>query len=394
MHLVDNLAAPTRILIVDDDASVRDVISVLLQEEGYECRTASSAEAALDIAAAEAPPLVISDMKMPGRDGIWLLEAFRERYPETAVIMLTGYGDTEAAVDCLRRGAVDYLLKPPKLTDLIRAIERALAKRRIELARKRYQKKLERKVRDRTGELRTALRNIQGTYQTTLLALVRALDAREHETSDHSQRVVKYTEGIAERLGLRGPELEEIGRGALLHDIGKIGVPDAVLLKPAKLTTEEWKEMRRHPDIGYDMIRSIEFLNTPAAIVLSHQERFDGRGYPRCLRGEEIHIGARIFAVADTLDAMTSDRPYRKGTTFENAVDEIQRCAGSQFDPEVVRAFMDIGVKNLRRIKDDMAATKARESGEIEQDARDAEEALDRALDTVDVATRIAQGQR
>ena len=394
MHLVDNLAAPTRILIVDDDASVRDVISVLLQEEGYECRTASSAEAALDIAAAEAPPLVISDMKMPGRDGIWLLEAFRERYPETAVIMLTGYGDTEAAVDCLRRGAVDYLLKPPKLTDLIRAIERALAKRRIELARKRYQKKLERKVRDRTGELRTALRNIQGTYQTTLLALVRALDAREHETSDHSQRVVKYTEAIAERLSLRGPELEEIGRGALLHDIGKIGVPDAVLLKPAKLTTEEWKEMRRHPDIGYDMIRSIEFLNTPAAIVLSHQERFDGRGYPRGLRGEEIHIGARIFAVADTLDAMTSDRPYRKGTTFENAVDEIQRCAGSQFDPQVVRAFMDIGVKNLRRIKDDMAAAKARESGEAEQDARDAEEALDRALDTVDVATRIAQGQR
>ena len=394
MHLVDNLAAPTRILIVDDDASVRDVISVLLQEEGYECRTASSAEAALDVAAAEAPPLVISDMKMPGRDGIWLLEAFRERYPETAVIMLTGYGDTEAAVDCLRRGAVDYLLKPPKLTDLIRAIERALAKRRIELARKRYQKKLERKVRDRTGELRTALRNIQGTYQTTLLALVRALDAREHETSDHSQRVVKYTEVIAERLSLRGQELEEIGRGALLHDIGKIGVPDAVLLKPAKLTTEEWKEMRRHPDIGYDMIRSIEFLNTPAAIVLSHQERFDGRGYPRCLRGEEIHIGARIFAVADTLDAMTSDRPYRKGTTFESAVDEIQRCAGSQFDPEVVCAFMDIGVKNLRRIKDDMATAKARESGEIEQDARDAEEALDRALDTVDAATRIAQGQR
>lgn len=397
MQLVDNLAAPTRILIVDDDASVRDVISVLLQEEGYDCRTASSAEAALDVAAAEAPPLVISDMKMPGRDGIWLLEAFRERYPETAVIMLTGYGDTEAAVDCLRRGAVDYLLKPPKLTDLIRAIERALAKRRIELARKRYQKKLERKVRDRTGELRTALRNIQGTYQTTLLALVRALDAREHETSDHSQRVVKYTEVIAERLGLRGPELEEIGRGALLHDIGKIGVRDAVLLKPAKLTPEEWKEMRQHPDIGYDMIRSIEFLNTPAAIVLSHQERFDGKGYPRCLRGEEIHIGARIFAVADTLDAMTSDRPYRRGTTFENAVAEVQRCAGSQFDPEVVRAFLDIGVKNLRRIKEDMAAAKAREAGQVEQDARDAEEALDRALnDSVDadVAARIAQGQR
>jgi response regulator RpfG family c-di-GMP phosphodiesterase len=381
MHLVDNLAAPTRILIVDDDASVRDVISVLLQEEGYECRTASSAEAALDISAADAPPLVISDMKMPGRDGIWLLEAFRERYPETAVIMLTGYGDTEAAVDCLRRGAVDYLLKPPKLTDLIRAIERALAKRRIELARKRYQKKLERKVRDRTSELRTALKDVQHTYQNTLLALVAALDAREHETSDHSQRVVEYTTAIADRLGIRGPELEEIGRGALLHDIGKIGVPDAVLLKPARLTTQEWAEMKRHPDIGYQMIQGIPFLSTPAAIVLSHQERFDGKGYPRGLIGEEIHIGARIFALADTLDAMTSDRPYRQGTSFENAVNEIERCSTTQFDPDVVRAFMDIGVGGLRKIKDDMAARKSRSAEAIVAEAHAAEVALSEVLD-------------
>jgi response regulator RpfG family c-di-GMP phosphodiesterase len=398
MQLVDNLAAPTRILIVDDDASVRDVISVLLQEEGYECRTASSAEAALDIAAAEAPPLVISDMKMPARDGIWLLEAFRERYPETAVIMLTGYGDTEAAVDCLRRGAVDYLLKPPKLTDLIRAIERALAKRRIELARKRYQKKLERKVRDRTSELRTALKDIQYTYQNTLLALVAALDAREHETSDHSQRVVQYTAAIAQRLGIHGPELEEIGRGALLHDVGKIGVPDAVLLKPARLTPAEWTEMRKHPDIGFQMITGIPFLNTPADIVLSHQERFDGTGYPRRLRGEEIHIGARIFAIADTLDAMTSDRPYRSGTTFENAEAEIFRCSGSQFDPQVVRAFMDIGVNTLRKIKQDMASAKTRSLVGIDSDAQAAEAALDEALDDTDhgddALPRAAHGQR
>ncbi|HTP24961.1 MAG TPA: HD domain-containing phosphohydrolase [Anaeromyxobacteraceae bacterium] len=395
MQLTDNLAAPTRILIVADDACVRDVISVLLQEEGYECRTASSAEAALDIAAAEAPPLVISDMKLPGRDGIWLTEAFRERYPETAVIVLTGSGDTEDAVDCLRRGAVDYLLKPPKITDLIRAIERALAKRRIELARKRYQKKLERKVRDRTGELRSALRSIQSAYRTALLGLVRALDAREDETGDHSQRVVRYTEAIAWRLGLRSPELEDIGRGALLHDIGKIGVPEAVLLKPAKLTPDEWTAIRRHPDIGYEMIRSIELLATPAAIVLSHQERFDGRGYPRGLRDEEIHIGARIFAVADTLDAMTSDRPYRRATTFENAVEEIQRCSGSQFDPDVVRAFMDIGVKNLRRMREEMVAAKARVSTEVDQDAREAEEALDEALESVDGpdATPIGRGR-
>ena len=376
---METIAAPTRILIVDDDASVRDVISVLLQEEGYECRTAAGAEEALDLAAQEAPPLVISDMKMPGRDGIWLLEAFRERHPETAVVMLTGYGDTEAAVDCLRRGAVDYLLKPPKLTDLIRAIERALAKRRIELARKRYQKKLERKVRDRTAELRSALKDIANTYQNTLLALVAALDAREHETSDHSQRVVKYTSAIAERLSVNGLDLEEIGRGALLHDVGKIGVPDAVLLKPGKLTSEEWTEMRKHPDIGYQMIQSIPFLSTPATIVLSHQERFDGTGYPRKLRGEEIHIGARIFAVADTLDAMTSDRPYRKATSFENAMAEVQRCAGSQFDPQVVRAFTDIGVDGLRKIRLDMAKARVAPE-EVARAAQVAEVTLDGAL--------------
>jgi response regulator RpfG family c-di-GMP phosphodiesterase len=388
MTFVETLAAPTRILIVDDDASVRDVISVLLQEEGYECRTAAGAEEALEVAAQEAPPLVISDMKMPGRDGIWLLEAFRERFPETAVVMLTGYGDTEAAVDCLRRGAVDYLLKPPKLTDLIRAIERALAKRRIELARKRYQKKLERKVRDRTAELRSAFKDIANTYQNTLLALVAALDAREHETSDHSQRVVKYTVAIAERLSMQGVDLEELGRGALLHDVGKIGVPDAVLLKPGKLTPEEWGEMRKHPDIGYQMIQSIPFLATPATIVLSHQERFDGGGYPRKLRGEEIHIGARIFAVADTLDAMTSDRPYRKATSFENAMAEIQRCAGSQFDPEVVRAFADIGVDGLMKIRRDMAQARARGPQEILRDADEAEASLDAVLDALPKAAQ------
>lgn len=351
--------SPPRILVVDDDESVRDVISVLLREEGYDCVTAESPEVALTIAERDDTPLVISDLKMPGRDGLWLLESFRERYPDTAIIMLTGYGDTEAAVDCLRRGATDYLLKPPKLTDLIRAIERALGKRRVEMARKRYQKKLERKVRDRTTELRAALRDVNTTYQNTLLALVSALDTREHETSDHSQRVVQYTVAIANRMGLQGGEIDEIARGALLHDIGKIGVPDAVLLKPGKLTPDEWYEMRKHPEMGFNMISPIPFLAVSSQIVLSHQERFDGSGYPRNLKGQEIHIGARIFAIADTLDAMTSDRPYRQGTGFSNAVAEITQCAGTQFDPEIVRAFLDIGEAGLRKIRDEMIARKS-----------------------------------
>jgi response regulator RpfG family c-di-GMP phosphodiesterase len=343
-------AEATRILIVDDDASVRDVIGVLLREEGYACTAVASAPAALDAARVAEYPLVISDVKMPGKDGLWLLERLREGSPDTAVIMLTAFGDTEAAVECLRRGASDYLLKPPKVTDLIRAIERALAKRRLELARQRYRKSLEKRVREKTAELSRALHDLESTYSSTLWALVAALDAREHETGDHSQRVVRYTLGIARRLGIPERDLPDIGRGALLHDIGKIGVPDAILLKPDRLTPAEWEEMRKHPQIGWTILKSIDFLDTSAEIVLSHQERFDGGGYPRGLSGDAITIGARIFAIADCFDAMTTDRPYRRRTSADAAREEIGRCAGSQFDPACVQAFLALKVPELEQL--------------------------------------------
>jgi len=340
----------TRILIVDDDASVRDVIGVLLTEEGYDCLSAPGAEKALDAARESEFHLVISDVKMPGRDGFWLLDRLRKEHPDTAVVMLTAFGDTEAAVECLRRGAADYLLKPPRVTDLIRAIERALARRRHEIARARYRKSLERRVREKTAELSQALLEVETSYNSTLYALVAALDAREHETSDHSQRVVRYTLAIADRLGVPAAERPDIARGALLHDIGKIGVPDAILLKPGALSTPEWEEMRRHPQIGWTILRSIAFLQVPAEIVLSHQERWDGGGYPRGLKGEAIPLGARIFAIADTLDAMTSDRPYRKGVPFQRALEEIARCAGSQFDPRCTQSFLSIGQRGIEAI--------------------------------------------
>lgn len=343
-------AESPRILIVDDDDSVRDVISVLLGEEGYACTCAASADEALALLP-QGFPLVISDMKMPGHDGLWLLDRVRKEFEESAVILLTGFGDTEAAVECLRRGAVDYLLKPPRVTDLVRAIERALSKRRVELARRRYQARLEKRVREKTAELQQALTDVERAYNNTLLALVAALDAREHETSDHSQRVVRYTLAIAMKMGISGAPLDDIGRGALMHDIGKIGVPDSILLKPGPLTPTEWEEMRRHPEIGFNIIKGIPFLCVPADIVLSHQERVDGKGYPRKLSGEAIPVGARIFAVADTLDAITSDRPYRKSQSFEAARKEIERCSGSQFDKDVVEAFLSITVEQLTDLR-------------------------------------------
>jgi response regulator RpfG family c-di-GMP phosphodiesterase len=347
----DSAVVPTRVLIVDDDATVRDVIGVLLGEEGYVCATATSAEQGLEIARASEFHLVLCDLKMPGRDGLWLLDRIRAEQPSTAVIMLTAFGDTEAAVDCLRRGAVDYLLKPPKVTELVRAIERALAKRRLELARHRYRTSLERRVREKTEELSKALRDVEAAYASTLYGLVAALDAREHETSDHSQRVVRYTLAIADRMGVPAALRPDIARGALLHDIGKIGVPDAILLKPGPLTPAEWEEMRRHPQTGFKMLESIPFLAVPSQIVLSHQERWDGAGYPRGLVGEAIPLGARIFAIADTLDAITSDRPYRKGSAIERAREEIQRFRGIQFDPRCVDAFLALDATALHSLR-------------------------------------------
>jgi response regulator RpfG family c-di-GMP phosphodiesterase len=341
---------PTKILIVDDDASVREVITVLLGEEGYACTAVGSAEAALDTVGRQEYPIVISDVRMPGRDGMWLLERFREAHPDTAVVMLTGFGDTEAAVECLRNGAADYLLKPPKATELIRSIERALGRRRLELARSKYRRSLENRVREKTAELSRALRVLEATYSQTLWTLVAALDAREHETGDHSQRVVRYSLAVARKLGLPAHDLPDLGRGALLHDIGKIGVPDSILLKVSKLSQDEWRVMRRHPEIGHDILKSIAFLEPSAALVLAHQERFDGNGYPRGLAGEAIPIAARIFAIADSYDAMTSDRPYRKALAPEHARAEIARCAGTQFDPRCTEAFLSIPASTLSEI--------------------------------------------
>jgi len=345
--MAEPTSEPTKILLVDDDSSVRGVIAVLLGEEGYVCTAESSAEAALEAVHRGDYPLVISDVRMPGKDGFWLLARMREKFPDTAVVMLTAFGDTEAAVECLRNGASDYLLKPPKVTELVRAIERALGRRRLELARQKYRRSLENRVREKTAELSRTLRDLESTYSQTLWSLVAALDAREHETGDHSQRVVRFSMAIARRLGIPEADLPSLGRGALLHDIGKIGVPDAILLKPAKLTVEEWVEMRKHPKIGFEILKSIDFLGPSAEVVLSHQERYDGGGYPDGLVGEAIPISARIFAIADTFDAMTTNRPYRNALPREAARAEITRCSGTQFDARCAEAFLSMSDAEL-----------------------------------------------
>ncbi|MBM3792007.1 MAG: HD domain-containing protein, partial [Acidobacteria bacterium] len=242
--------------------------------------------------------------------------------------------------------------KPFDLVRLRRSLLQAVERNSLLVENRHYQQELEQKVLFRTQGLNQALKEVEDSYRVTLEALVTALDAREHETHSHSKRVCAYTERLARQLGVNGSALVEIGRGALLHDVGKIGVPDSILLKPARLTDAEWRVMKRHPRTGHDILGGIRFLSAAAEIVLSHQERWDGHGYPQGLAGKDIPIGARIFAVVDTLDAMTSDRPYRKALSFQAAIEEIRRCSGTQFDPCIVDAFLSIPAPNWVEIHD------------------------------------------
>lgn len=341
-----------RILIVDDEDNVRSVLLRHLEEQGSECVASPSALDALDIMKQQQFSLVISDVMMPGMSGMEFLRQAKMHNPETAFIMITGLMDINTAVDSLRIGACDFITKPFELPAIRRAVDRALERRRLVIENRYHREELERKIRDRTFELHEALRNVEESYQITLEALVTALDAREHETQAHSQRVREYTLTLAKTLGLKHDDLIQTGRGALLHDVGKIGVRDSILLKPDKLNEEEWVEMRKHPQIGYNILQSIEFLSPAAEIVLCHQERWDGNGYPNKLAGLDIPLGARIFAVVDTLDAITSNRPYRKAMPFEVAWNEIRACSGTQFDPQIIEAFLSISLESWIAIHD------------------------------------------
>ena len=334
--------APPGLLVVDDEPATREVLVEVLGTSGYRCAAAADGEEALRRVRAGGVTLVLSDIEMPGLSGVELLEAIKAHDPDVDVVMVTGVVDVEVAIRAMRLGASDYLTKPFNLEEVRLVVERTIEKRRLIRENRIYQQKLELKVDERTLQLQTAYREIQRTYQQTLEALVQALDLRDTETQGHSLRVVAFTEEIAVALGVTEPELTDIRRGALLHDIGKIGIPDAILRKPGRLDKAEWEIMRLHPQLGHDMLAGIGFLDAAREIVLSHQEKWDGTGYPRGLAGQAICLGARIFAVADTLDAMTSTRPYRTGLPYEAARQEIIDFGGSQFDPAVVEAFLRI----------------------------------------------------
>ena len=330
--------ASPRILIVDDEAEITEILADLLSEE-YECLRAGSAEQALTELRGSHFHLVISDITMPGMSGLEMIPHVKALSPDTVVVMISGMQTVESAIGALRLGAFDYLMKPFDLRQVEAVVKRALEHYELVVAKQRYENHLEELVEQRTAELDRALNSLEGAYRSTLKALTAALETRDSETHGHSERVVSYSLRLGSEYGLNSQEMKSLEFGSLLHDIGKIGVPDSILRKPAKLTEEEWVRMREHPLHGQQILRGIEFLQGAARVVAQHHEKWDGTGYPLGLRAEEIDINARIFAVADAFDAITSDRVYRRGKSYEAAAQELDDWAGRQFDPKVVEAF-------------------------------------------------------
>src|SRR5881296_1721111 len=340
------------VLIVDDDRQVREVLHQIFLGAGYKCLLAGDGREGFDVFRETKPPLTVTDLKMPIMGGYELLQQVREEEPDAAVIVLTGAADVKTAIASLKLGAYDFIMKPVNIDELLIATERALERRQLLIERREYQELLEQRVVEATRDLAKLYRELQDTYETTLEALGSALDTRDVGTESHSRRVHGYALATAREFGVPDAELPDLAHGVLLHDIGKIGIPDAILLKPGPLTAEEWKIMRRHPEIGKALIERIPFLRGAVPVVWSHHEKWDGSGYPRGLKGEEIPLGARIFMVVDAFDAMTFDRPYSKAKPFDVAKTEIKRCAGAHFDPAVVESFFwvpDALLEEIRR---------------------------------------------
>ncbi len=326
------------LLIVDDEVEVRSVLHDLLGET-YQCGEAASAEEALAQLRERDYELVISDITMSGMSGLEMIPHVKVTSPDTVIVMISGMQTIESAINALRLGAFDYLMKPFDLRQAEAAIARAYEHHELIVAKRRYENHLEELVDQRTAELDQALDSLENAYRTTLQALTAALETRDAETHGHSERVVTFSLRLGREYGLAGPQMKALEFGSLLHDIGKIGVPDAILRKPAKLTDEEWVRMREHPIHGQQILRGIKFLEGAAKVVAQHHEKWDGSGYPLGLKDEEIDICARIFSVADAFDAITSDRVYRKGRPYEAAAQELNEWVGRQFDPKVVEAF-------------------------------------------------------
>jgi putative nucleotidyltransferase with HDIG domain len=320
------------LLIVDDEDMIRKVLHLKLSREGYVCEEANNAEQALHVLETIPIALVVLDIKMPGKSGIELLPEIKLGYPNTAAIMATAINDIDVAIQCLKQGADDYICKPFNLEEVSLAVQRALEKRRLQLELREYQEFLEDKVEEQMMETRRL-------FLGAMEALVSALEAKDKYTGGHSRRVTEVALAVGKELGLSAQEMEDLRWGSLLHDVGKIAVHEVIQNKPGSLTPEEYEHIMTHSHIGASIVRPV-VNGKITEIIKHHHDHHDGSGLHQVVAGHDIPLGARVIAVADAFDAMTSDRPYRAAMSIAQGVQEIKRCAGTQFDPAIVAAFL------------------------------------------------------
>ncbi len=325
------------ILLVDDEQAIRQLLQRKLTALDYQCTAAATATEALHELGEKPAALVILDINMPGMSGVELLAEIKAKYPDTAVIMATAVAKIDTAIHCMRQGAYDYIVKPFNLDQVVLSIDRALEKRSLELENRDYQLQLEKKVAQQANKIRESFLN-------SITSLVYALEAKDEYTSGHSQRVAEISVAIAGELELPHQDIQDIKLAGLIHDIGKMGIRASILNKPERLTDSEFKQIKAHPEIGEHILTPIVKDKPILNMVRHHHERYDGNGYPDGLCGEQVPLGARILAVADAYDAITSERPYRQAMSNKVARDIINRCKGSQFDPKVADAFLGIEV--------------------------------------------------
>jgi putative nucleotidyltransferase with HDIG domain len=331
--------AHSRVLIVDDENGVRELMSRWLKADGYSVATAANAEEALGRLEATPSAVALCDIRMPGRDGLWLAERIRQRYPETAVIMATGVQEAGPAVHTLREGVTDYLTKPFGRARLEEAVTRGLEWHRSAWDARRWRESLEQEMGIRRSRLNDAVTALYVDNDDALDAMLAMLTLTDREAYAHAYRVAALSVSVARTLGVPDADLGKIERGALLHDVGKLAVPEAILRKPAPLTMEEQLLVRCHPTLGSELLAQVPYLQSAVTIVRDAHERMDGLGFPRGVHAADVSVGARIVCVADAYDTMTRPRVFRDAIGPLEAMLELERCSGSQFDPAVVDAF-------------------------------------------------------
>jgi putative nucleotidyltransferase with HDIG domain len=334
-------AVSPRILVVDDEDALLRMMDVMLRRMRLVCQTAASLTDARALLAESRYDIVLLDLSLPDGKGTILLDQLRAMPVPPVVVIITGQRELATAISVIRGGAFDFIPKPFSVEEFQERIERAVIEWRSREQATSYRDHLERLVRTMTGKLDDASVEIGHTYDMTVAALGAALDLRDPETEEHCRRVAECSVRLGTAVGLDGPQLRNLRWGAYLHDIGKIGIPERILLKTSGLTDEEMLQVKVHPQLGYQMISRIEFLKESSDVVLYHHEKYDGSGYPFGLEAEQIPLAARIFAITDTLDAMTYDRPYRKALPFGVLAAELRALSGIHFDPHVVGRFLE-----------------------------------------------------